>query len=148
MSYTLGLYRGFFYLPKDHFLKFWWKNVQNWWIWKIEFFETTKFQYSKFKKIKVFLPHSCSNVSYILGYHGLDSIFMITLISGKKLGGVIIWDTLYLLWKNFDFCLSNYDLILIHMKWYTYWIFINKKSFPTGLNFEENLFPPNSRGGG
>ena len=51
------------------------------------FFEATKFQYSKFKKIKVFLPHSCSNVSLILWYHELDSIFMIALISSKKLEG-------------------------------------------------------------
>ena len=49
-------------------------------------FETTKFQYSKFKKIQSFLPHSCSNVSQILGYHGFDSILMTTLISSKKLG--------------------------------------------------------------
>ena len=35
LSYT---YMSSFYLSRDHLLKFWWKNVQNWWIWKIDFF--------------------------------------------------------------------------------------------------------------
>ena len=42
LSYILGLYKSIFYLPKDHFLKFWWKNVQNWLIWKIDFFWNNK----------------------------------------------------------------------------------------------------------
>ena len=53
---------------------------------KLTFFETTKFHYSKFEK-KNYFSHSYLNVSKIFGYHGLDSIFMITLISSKKLGG-------------------------------------------------------------
>ena len=39
-----------FYLPKDHFLKFWWKNVQNWWIWKIDFFWNNKIPLLKIQK--------------------------------------------------------------------------------------------------
>ena len=63
LSYILGIKMGFFYLPKDHFLKFWWKNVQNWWIWKIEFFWNNKIPIFKIQKNQNFLSHSCSNVS-------------------------------------------------------------------------------------
>ena len=46
LTYTLSV----FYLPKDHFLKFWWKMFRNDGFEKLTFFETTKFQYSKFRK--------------------------------------------------------------------------------------------------
>ena len=52
LSYILCLYMSIFYLPKDHFLKFWWKNVQNWWIWKIDFFWNNKILLYKIQKKK------------------------------------------------------------------------------------------------
>ena len=55
LSYILGLKRSFFYLPKDHFLKFWWKNVQNWWIWKIDLFWNNKIPVIKIQKNFIFL---------------------------------------------------------------------------------------------
>ena len=55
LSYTLGLYMSFFYLPKDHFFwNFGKKMFRTDGFEKLTFFETTKFQYSKFKKCKVF----------------------------------------------------------------------------------------------
>ena len=62
---------------------------------KLPFFEITKFQYWKFKKIWLFFFHSCWNVLQILWQHGSNSIFKITLISSKKLGGIDLWPTLY-----------------------------------------------------
>ena len=55
LSYILGLYMSFFYLPKDHFLKFWWKIVQNWWIWKMDFFWKIKIPIFKIQKSLSFL---------------------------------------------------------------------------------------------
>ena len=43
-------------LPKDHFLRFWWKNVENWGIWKIDFFWNNQSPICKIqKKLKNFL---------------------------------------------------------------------------------------------
>ena len=47
---SLACTLNIFYLPKDYFLKFWWKNVQNWWIWKIAFFWNNKIPIFKIQK--------------------------------------------------------------------------------------------------
>ena len=64
---------------------------------KLTFFQTTKFQYSKFKKIEIFLPHSYSNVSLILWVAWICFKFYDYSDCQQKIRGcVIIWDTLYL----------------------------------------------------
>ena len=56
LSYILVLYVSFFYLSKDHVLRFWWKNIKNRWIWKIDFFWNNQIPLFKiWKKIIIFL---------------------------------------------------------------------------------------------
>jgi len=58
---------------------------QNWWIWKIDFFWNNKIPIFKIQKKKncfCLIPVQMSHK-----FFGFNSVFMITLISSKKLGG-------------------------------------------------------------
>ena len=67
------------YSPKDQSLKF----LQN------KYWELAELKISVFlsQPFWIFLLHSYSSQSQFMGYQGWDKIFMITLISSKKLGG-------------------------------------------------------------
>ena len=87
LSYILGLYMSIFYLPKDHFLKFWWKNVQNWWIWKIVFFWNNKIPVFKIqKKINSFWLNPLQMYYKFLGIMDWIQFLWLVWFPCKKLG--------------------------------------------------------------
>ena len=86
LSYILGLFMSFFYLPKDHFLKFWWKNVQNWWIWKIDFFWNNKIPVFKIQKKKFFWLNPVQMSYKFLGIMDWIQFLWLVWFPSKKLG--------------------------------------------------------------
>ena len=71
------------YVPKDQSIKFLLKNIENWRRWKSQFFVSAILIFF-FQKKFCFIPIEISHK--LTGYHGWDSIFMIIMISRKKLG--------------------------------------------------------------